>query len=115
MSKEIEESEGNPVRKNIFYNSLHDQDIDEWFESLPRRMHSAKVREAIRFFMENNTQTEDNINTKDLENRIKQLEEPIKEILAHLKENEKKSQENKDVPTENEYVNARDMLKNLGK
>lgn len=91
-------------RKNFTFNSELDADIDEWFESLPSKRHSYFIREAIKFYIKN----ESDFFQQEVLERLKSIENNIK--------NKSENDDIKEIEEENdELVDAQDFMKNTFK
>lgn len=109
------DDKGKTIRKNITYNTARDKEIHEWLESLPPKSHSENIRKAIDFYLKHN-EKDYNINlveqVESLEIRVKRLEkEAFNKDETTRYEEVKGSNEGSD----NDYLDAKNILKNLGK
>jgi len=106
---------GKTIRKNITYNTARDKEIHEWLESLPPKSHSENIRKAIEFYLKHN-EKDYNSNlvkqVKSLEIRVERLE---KKVSSDNKTPESDKNKEKDERYNDDYLDAKDILKNLGK
>lgn len=88
-------------RKNFTFNTELDADIYEWFESLPPKRHSYFIREAIKFYIKN----ESDVFQQEVLERLESIENNIKNVNDNddVKENDEEN---------NELVDAEDFVKN---
>lgn len=109
--------QGETIRKNITYDTVEDKEIHEWLESLPPRTHSLYIRKALKEYITNDRPIE---YISEVNKRLDLIEEKLKikyEDHSSVKKN-KKDETNESESKENKndnFVNADDMLKNLGK
>lgn len=108
------------IRKGFVYYSERDKDIQEWLDSLPERSQSESIKEAIRYYLNNPHQRNEGqgYNPELLNNLIKEIN-GLKERVQTLEElslknsNEKTSSSNEN--SNDSYVDATEIIKNLGK
>lgn len=108
------------IRKGFVYYSERDKDIHEWLDSLPERSQSESIKEAIRYYLNNPQQQNDgqSYNSEilnNLMNEINNLKERVKtlEELSLQNSNEKTSVSNEN--SNDPYIDATEIIKNLGK
>lgn len=111
------------IRKGFIYNTCEDQDIHDWLNNLPARKHSEYIRKAIRHFMHteqpqppqrirdgNSEHYAPQEEIETIKQRLSRIEEQLIEQtapVATITKNEQKE--------ENRYINAPDILQNLGR
>lgn len=108
------------IRKGFVYYSERDKDIHEWLDSLPERSQSESIKEAIRHYLNNPNQQygEQSYNSDVINNLAKEMND-LKERVKNLEGlssknnigNNSSSYKNDDDP----YVDATEIIKNLGK
>src|SRR5699024_4360069 len=105
--------EDSDVRKVFVYNKEKDSDIHSWIESLPQRSHSDFIRKAIRNYIASEQQSSSNSSDNfNLEERVSSLERELEVIKSG---NQNPIINKKDAEKERSFIDASEILKNLGK
>jgi len=103
-------NKGETIRKNLTYHTEHDRDIHEWLKELPPRSQSEFIRKAIKKYIKDSS-----IGNNDLEERVNQLEEITRKILLLLEDEKSSGAVTKTKNENSDFINATEILKNLGK
>ena len=107
-------------RKTFFYSASKDEDIELWFNSLPPRGQTEKIINAIRYYINNqsNLNNETNIGTDSVDILAikREMEKEMEQLKKRIKALEDKSNISSNTTTNNDrYVDGTEILKNLGK
>lgn len=109
------DDKGKTIRKNITYNTARDKEIHEWLESLPPKSHSENIRKAIEFYLKHNENDYNSNLVDQVESLVERVERLEKEFSSDNKTLESNKDQEKDERHNDDYLDAKDILKNLGK
>lgn len=114
------ENKANTVRKNFTYNKLTDPEIEEWFERLPNKGHSAYMRKAIKNYIRKEEENSLEEDIKEINKKLTKIEQMISALhdggKVQIEEEDESSDNNNSTDgPEDEFLDAKNILKNLGK